>query len=107
MSHFSQIEKALDNREREQRAKMRKVVQKIHAVKELAGNIGDELDLQEETIEDLGVAVDNAKNTVVGVTERLKRLIESSGIKWHACAVIILGVVFFVVCVVTVLIGQI
>jgi t-SNARE complex subunit (syntaxin) len=105
MSHYAIIEKALDEREHNQRNELRKVIKKIHQVKELSRDIRDELDIQDECIEDLEFSVDSATETVVSVTERVKRFMGNAGEGWHAFTVVVLLFVFITVCFLVVLIG--
>lgn len=99
------LEMEFDSREEKQRKAMKQILQKTRTIKALTEDIGDELDLEEECIEDLGVAIDNAKDTVVDGTHRIKRLQDMSGCGWHIAAVVILVGVFCAVCAITVLVG--
>lgn len=94
-----------DDREAKQRNALKKINQKLKGVKIISEDMRDELDVEEECIEDLEVAIENASETVVSATDRVKRLQNTSGAKWHIIAVSVLCMIFVVVCVMTILLS--
>lgn len=95
-----------DDREQKQQKSFKKVLEKIKTVQCQTSDMRDELDLEEETIEDLDYAINNASGTVNSATARVKQLQETSGVRWHMAFVVVLLIVFVSVSATIILIGM-